>query len=237
MTTETDGWTDRLSEYLDGGLDADERASLEAHLAECERCRKALVGLREVVAQARRLPEAAPSEDLWPGIAAAIGAPLRARRGAVIPLPTAEPRASFARASRGVTLTAPQLAAAAVLLVVTSVSATWWAGPGVAAREAQDAAPTGVMRLAVDGPPPPAGLAEELGALEDALATSSADLDPNTVRVIEKNLAVIQRAIDESRQALAVEPGNAFLVEHLERAYRRKLSYLREATRLVAWSG
>ena len=34
----SDRWTDRLSEYLDGGVEAAERAELEAHLADCEEC-------------------------------------------------------------------------------------------------------------------------------------------------------------------------------------------------------
>jgi hypothetical protein len=55
------------------------------------------------------------------------------------------------------------------------------------------------------------------------------------VRILEKNLAVIDRAIRESVAALAVDPGNEFLVDHLEGAYRRKVDYLREATALLSW--
>jgi len=35
-----DQWTDRLSEYVDGGLASGERAALEAHLATCADCRR-----------------------------------------------------------------------------------------------------------------------------------------------------------------------------------------------------
>ncbi|KPJ79232.1 MAG: hypothetical protein AMS19_11625, partial [Gemmatimonas sp. SG8_23] len=61
-------------------------------------------------------------------------------------------------------------------------------------------------------------------------------LDPNTVRILERNLSVIEQAIEDSRQALAQDPENEFLAAHLERVYERKLSYLREAARVAEWS-
>lgn len=44
----SDTWSERLSEYLDGGLTPAEARALELHLAECEACRTALVELRSV---------------------------------------------------------------------------------------------------------------------------------------------------------------------------------------------
>jgi hypothetical protein len=55
--------------------------------------------------------------------------------------------------------------------------------------------------------------------------------------VLERNLGVIEQAIVDSREALALDPGNAFLSEHLERMYRRKLVYLQDAVRVSQWSG
>lgn len=233
-------WTDRLSDYLDGEQRPEERVELEAHLDECESCRRVLEELRAVAARARALPDVPPARDLWPGIATAIQAPPlsgAAEAGQVIALPTAETR-RLAHPARRVSLTHSQLAAAAVSLMVLSVLATWWAGSGLAVRGVPgDRAAPGAVIMAADVPAPPEGLALELRSLEEALAQSSTPLDPNTVRIIEKNLAVIERAIDESRQALAVDPGNTFLVDHLERAYRHKLTYLREAVQLAGWSG
>lgn len=142
-------------------------------------------------------------------------------------------------ASRGVYLTGPQLAAAAVVLVLISATATWWAGPGVAARGGGapgSDTPAAVRPASAPEAAAPEALAPELEELEAVLDAVRGRLDPNTVRIIEGNLGVIDRAIEESRNALAVDPGNAFLEEHLERAYRRKLSYLREATRIADWS-
>jgi len=43
-----DSWSERLSEYLDGGITGEEVVALERHLSECEACRTALGELRAV---------------------------------------------------------------------------------------------------------------------------------------------------------------------------------------------
>ena len=43
-----DSWSERLSEYLDGGITGEEVVALERHLSECEACRTALAELRAV---------------------------------------------------------------------------------------------------------------------------------------------------------------------------------------------
>ena len=67
-----DIWTNRLSEYLDGELDATERAALEAHLATCGHCYATLADLRDVVAHAKTLVDREPAKDLWAGIRAGL---------------------------------------------------------------------------------------------------------------------------------------------------------------------
>lgn len=75
MTELFDPWTDRLSEYLDGELDAGERAALEAHLRGCAGCRAVLADLREVKRRAAQLRDRDPDLAVWTEIAARIGAP------------------------------------------------------------------------------------------------------------------------------------------------------------------
>lgn len=246
MTREHREWTDRFSEYLDGTLDAHEAGRVEAHLGECGACREVMAGLREVVARAAELGEAEPPRDLWPGIASAIRGPARdgerPTHASVIALPTAHADGVARRSSRvdGLLARRSWLAAAAAGLVALSVGSTWWVatstlGPpgGVASPAASSADPV----VAVQSGAPPADLAGELAALEEVLAAARGALDPNTVRVLERNLGVIEQAIADSREALALDPGNAFLAQHLERMYRRKLVYLQDAVRVVQWSG
>jgi hypothetical protein len=53
------------------------------------------------------------------------------------------------------------------------------------------------------------------------------------VRVLEDNLGAIDRAIEQSRQALGADPANLFLNTHLAAARQRKLALLRSATALA----
>ena len=229
-------WLDRLSDHLDGDLPPEESRVLEAHLAECASCRQALAELHDIVAQARALEPVEPERDLWPGIAGAVGAPLAGGEPRdAIPFP----RERAARGRTGLFVTAPQLAAAAAALVILSTAATWWVGTGVPARGTglPLAAPETPATAVAEGLAPPPELARELATLEAVLAEARPHLDPNTLRIIEKNLAVIQLAIDESVGALNVDPGNAFVRDHLERAYREKADFLREAASITGWEG
>src|SRR6267378_669681 len=59
----------KLNEYVDGTLAARDRASVEAHLAECAACRAAVGELRSLSAAAASLPKSIePGRDLWGGI-------------------------------------------------------------------------------------------------------------------------------------------------------------------------
>lgn len=233
-------WTDRLSGYIDGDLVPQDRSAVEAHLAECGECRHVLEDLRAVVSQAGDLPEKRLERDLWAGIAATIQAPIGrdADSTKVIALPLARPHDEVRPAADSYRFTRPQLAAASIALIAASSLVTWAAGPGMGVQASTDApvAVEGSIVFANDAEGAPPALAEELLALEQALAESASVLDPNTVRVLERNLAVIEKAIVDSRRALQLDPENAFLSEHLERVYERKLSYLRDAARVAAWS-
>ena len=70
--------------------------------------------------------------------------------------------------------------------------------------------------------------------LEGALEAGQALLDPETVRVLEENLEVIDQAINEARRALAVDPGSVYLSRYLARTIRRKLSVLEHGNNLIA---
>ncbi len=238
MTNTHQHWIDRLSDYMDMDMVEDDRAALEAHVAECAACREALADIRQIVARAHQLGDVAPSRDLWPDIAAVIAAPVKADSATVIPLPTAL-RAEAG--PPGLFLTRPQLAAAAVILMLISATATWVAGPGIAVRQTAGmvdaAAPTSEALFASDDFEAPAGLADELQALESVLLEVGGRLDVNTLRIIETNLAVIDRAIEDSRRALAMDPESDFLEEHLARVRDRKLDYLQGVVRAVEWAG
>ncbi len=222
----TDRWMDRLSEYLDGDLAPGERAALEAHLADCAACRTTLDDLRRVVNRAHALVDRPAGAELWGGIATRIGA-----SGApVVDL--------AARRGRGrISLSLPQLAAAAVLLVAAGAGAT------SLARRAPSAAPSTVgVSTAPEARAIPAGLPVKAEAsfdtavreLEQTLAAGRNRLSPKTVTILERNLARIDVAIEEARAALEADPANAYLNTHLANTMQQKLLLLRQANALVS---
>lgn len=236
-------WRARLSEYLDGDLSAADRAGVEAHLDACPDCLRTLGELEAVVARARSLEDRPPGRDLWPGVEAAITAPGSAA-GAGARAGGSDPRARlsggrFGRgwARRSVRMTLPQLAAAALVVMLVSGGSAWLLGPGLDLGEPAGTTATGgpVRAVALEAEAPEA-VASEVADLERTLLEARDRLDPATVRILEKNLAVIDRAIRESRRALELDPGNPFLERHLDRAWERKVEYLRDAASVLEWS-
>lgn len=226
-----DHWMDRLSEYLDGELPAAEREALDAHLSGCTDCRATLEELRLVAARARSLDDRPPASDLWGGIAARIGA-----SAAVRPI-ASSPSVRRALLRRAFTLSVPQLAAAALALIVVSgaLVAGWMRG---GARTATPLAPVSTRppgtEVAFAGTLGGAPYDSAVAELERALRTGRGRLDAATVRVIEENLAIIDRAIDQARRALAADPGSVYLNSHLGDTLKRKVELLRRATALAA---
>ena len=215
-----DQWTDRLSEYLDGELKGSERALLEAHLERCEECAETLAGLRQVVRRARSLEDRPPAADLWAGVARRIGAPVR---------PTLAARRRF-------TFSLPQLLAASLTLAVLSASGAWLLHPAPQTVVMQPV-PVGAgdVPVATVGV---SGAARSYDAAVDDLERILADgrerLDSTTVRVLEQNLALIDRAIADARRAVAADTANLYLNTHLAETMRRKVDLLRQAAALVA---
>jgi len=236
-------WTARLSEYLSDELPEADKMSVEAHLATCDECNRALQDLARVVDEAGVLGDIEPPGDLWPGIAAAIASSSAGSDGhdgaRVIAFPGARASSPAAAPDR-VEVSRRGLAAASVVLVALTGTAAWFAGSTTSAP-AQPAAPFAASAdevAQVSGETlAPEAMAGELAVLEDVLASARSVLEPNTVRVLERNLGVIEQAIADSREALAQDPGNTFLAQHLERMYRRKLVYLQDAVRLVEFGG
>jgi anti-sigma factor RsiW len=217
-----DIWTNRLSEYIDGELDATERAALEAHLATCGQCYATLGELQQVVARAKALEDQPPAANLWSGIAQEI------RRQRV-------PERRDRRDRRLFILTAPQLLAASIALMLVSGGGVWLA---VQQRQAVTPTPEAVRpdaRLRIDQAggwtrSTDAAIAE----LQAALDLNEKRLDTTTVRIVRKNLAVIDRAIAEARMALRGDPGNAYLNLHLANTMRRKVELLRRVNDMAA---
>lgn len=218
-------WTRRLSAYLDGELDAGERAACAAHLAECAECAGALEGLRAVATQASLIPEIPPERDLWPGIEDRLEPRPRMGEGGVV---------SLDERRRRIAATVPQLVAAAVALVVLTAGGMWLMLPTGADMNEQVSTHAPADEEGSAAPPVVflGSYEPAISEMEAAFEESRAELDPETVRVVVENLAIIDRAITEANQALVDDPSNGFLKAHLAGTMRRKVDLLRRVTTL-----
>ena len=243
----SDRWTDLLSDYIDGHLDAPTVRELEAHLAGCDRCNTTLTSLRAVTARARTLGPVEPARDLWPAIATRL-TPKGARRWWFTVVLTrllghgegeAAGSSGLAPALRALTarrlsFSLPQLAAASLALVLISSGVAWMTLRG---RPAPSPAPPAAQPGLVPGGAV-VGLAQydtAIAELERVLAEHRAQLDTSTVRVVEQNLAAIDRAIADARRALALDPNDSYLHDHLATTMRRKMELLRRAAAVAAY--
>jgi alkylhydroperoxidase family enzyme len=218
--------TERLSAYLDGDLAAPDREAVERHLAGCRECAVVVEDLARLARAAGELEDVEPVTDLWPGIAARLDVRTPAR---VVPIDEDWPRGR-----RRFSFTMPQLAAAAIALVVLSGAAVWWGSPRPGDVALDRSVPAEGRALETTAVPvsfeaDPA-YSDALADLERAFEASRDQLDPATVATVERNLAIIDDAIRETVEALKADPGSTFLYDHLERSRRQKLDVLRQAT-------
>ena len=219
----TDRWTESLSDYLDGELTSEDRREMALHLESCADCAEALRELEQVLERARALPDMAPPRDLWPQIEAQLVAWKGAPAKAPAPIPARRPR------TRVVSFTWPQLMAAG-LAVALLATAAFWLGSRGDRRLAQGVKASGTQ-LATSNEPEPEDAIKELRV---TLANGREDLDPATVKVLEQNLASIERSIHEARAALDADPANPYLQRHLKETMTRKVDLLRQATFLAS---
>jgi hypothetical protein len=212
----SDQWTDRLSEYVDGDLSEAEQAAVEAHLESCVECAETLADLRRIVRRARVLGERHPVRDLWPGVAARIGAGRRRHR---------------------ISFSVPQLLAASIALAVLSGGGAWLLHPGPGGLAAIWSSPVPadvpVATVGTTGAAAPT-YASAVDDLERILSEGRGRLDSTTVRVLEQNLALIDLAIAQAQRAVAADSANAYLNTHLAETMRRKIDLLRQAAALVS---
>jgi Putative zinc-finger len=218
---------ERLHDYADGLLDPPASAAVRVHLDACDACRTELSSIRALLEDLSQLDrEIQPPRDLRPGIWQAVDA-LEVKSaveagsdGGVVPFRRPLHERSIA------SLRWPLAAAALVLVAVTA---------GITTRLMRRAA----VEIAMDSPAAhafatAAHYEQATSDLERLVREQRDILAPETVRILETNLQVIDRALAESREALEADPGNVALSGMLLATYAKKLDLLRNATLVQA---
>ncbi len=227
----TDKWIDKLSDYLDDEMSPAERALLERRLAEDQELAETLEGLRRVKIHAQAVDDQVPphAQSMWDGIAQRIGATRSVPRdhrpvGGLI----------TAWRSRRVPISVPQLIAASVALIVLSGGGAmmiqrFGADPSATVLPFESAVAstaTGVAFASIGA----TRYDEAVADLKRVLEARGQFLDQETNDVLGENLAIIDRAIERSLEALRTAPQSDYLRNHLEQTMRQKMTLLQHAT-------
>lgn len=206
----------QLNDCVDGTLAPAEQERARTHLASCDTCREEVERLRVLRADLADLPRSIqPPAHLLMGVRAGL-----ARTQARVAGPTWYMR--------------PRLLAAAAVVLIAISSATTAILIGQASDD-NTAAPT------------PASLAgspsslvavhalersyeDEVAEVQRTLRGQQSALSPETLRVLQANLDIIDRALTEARAALRADPGNDALTDLVRSGYERKLDVLRSVS-------
>lgn len=223
---------DRIHDLVDGALTAAEREGMEAHLSACPDCRATAEELAALRAELEALPaEARVPDAVWEGVRARIEGTLPGEGGEaarVLPFPVA------GDVRRRLSLSLPQLAAAASVVALVSAGTVWMAlrGPssGVGPSGVATAETVGAARMVSSGEASYRAAAAEL---EEVLEQGRDLLGPETVAALERSLATIDEAIAEVEAALARDPASPLLARLLVSHQATRLRVLRQAAAQV----
>ena len=221
-----ESWTRRLSDYLDDELNPAQREEVESALARSPELRVVLEELKRVVGRAGSLEERPPTRDLWPGIARGIGIAERERSPETGSRPAVRKRLAFSL---------PQLAAAAVVVMLVSGAGAWILKPAAGddgAGHIQSLNPV-ARTVSAGGGNVSAEYQQAIHDMLQVLEEGRDVLDSATIKTIEESLITIDRAIEDAARALAEDSTSAYLNSHLSRALRQKFDLLRSVNEMV----
>ena len=229
---ECERFADALAAMVDEAPEPRDRRRVDAHLAGCEACRELLADLRAIRSLAATLEPIEPPARVWHDVRRRVAAEGRAPRVAAgwwsrWPFGGAGPiRAAGLRSRWSVGGTALAAAAGIVLAVVLI------GNPDRVRSPASDIPGGAVLPTAAGG----------LGPFEPAYVSAIRDLEqlagarapalPAVQTVLAGNLAVVERAIAESRSAVEAAPGSEAARNRLRAGLARKLALLRTSADL-----
>jgi anti-sigma-K factor RskA len=225
---------DVLNELVDGTLGPAERTGTERHLASCTGCRTLVDDLRELRRAIGALELREPPARAWSRIERAIRLQADGARG--FQPGDLHPRSVFTRlkASRSVWLSVA--AAAIIVLAAAATLRLGLFGTHPAAPPSDASAQTGAdaaqavemeLRQASDH------YEKAIKGLEQIANTEQGTLDPRTASTLQKNLAVIDQAISESRTALHTQPNSEPAQQSLIDNFKSKISLLQDTVALI----
>ena len=221
-----------LNDYVDGSLGTAERHGVDQHLAACAACRQIVDDLRDILRATGELELREPPVRAWSRLERAINIE---REHAVSGARKLQPGGTAGPATAG--RYAIWLAAAAALVLATRVGMRY-------APAAHDGTPSAAPAAASTPGDAAQSIETELRQAEahydkaikglEAIASSEqSELDPRTAATLQKNLAVIDQAISESRAAVRSQPASEPAQQSLIEGFKTKIGLLQDTVALI----
>ncbi len=230
--SECERFADALAAMVDEALEPRDRRRVDAHLAGCEACRELLADLRAIRSLTATLEPIEPPARIWHDVRRRVAVEGRAPRLAASwwspwPFGGAGPIRAAGLWSRWSAGGAALAAAAGIVLAIVLAGS-----PDPVRSPASDAPGGAVLPAPANG----------LGPFEPAYVSAIRDLEqlagarapvlPAVQTILAGNLAVVERAIAESRSAVEVAPGSEVARDRLRAGLARKLALLRTSADL-----
>ncbi|HZR22146.1 MAG TPA: zf-HC2 domain-containing protein [Vicinamibacterales bacterium] len=224
---------DVLNEFVEETLGATERAEVEQHLASCAPCRATVDDLREIRAVAKTLEFREPPARAWSRLERAIKLEQEhLTQSAQSPQSQLTPRSR--RSLREISV---WLAAAAAVVIAVGIGyrvlprGTTTSAPVASTAPANDAAASVSVEAELKA-------AEEhyqkaITGLEQIANAGKGSLDTQTASTLQKNLSVIDQAINESRAAVRAQPTSEPAQQSLLESFKAKLALLQDTVALI----
>jgi anti-sigma factor ChrR (cupin superfamily) len=227
-----------LNDYIDGSLGSAERLGVDQHLAACAECRQLVEDLRDLLRATGELELREPPVRAWSRLERAIRMePQHADRAL-------RPSDVVNGPSRGgnIRTYATWLAAAAALVLATMVGIRYLperhrdpaSAPGATASSAAgDRAASAAQSVETELRQAEAHYEKAIKGLEVIANTEQNELDPRTAATLQKNLAVIDQAISESRAAVRAQPASEPAQQSLIEGFKTKIGLLQDTVALI----
>lgn len=243
-----------LIQFFEHEIKDADRSRFDEHVSKCLRCQGLIRDIHGIQSQAADLPEMVPSRDLWSGIESRIQPEVRSisspRWSSTSRMWLAAAAAALMIATSGITylatrrsvndsavsvksaapvVSAPQVAMAAPEAAVAAPRKS----SASVRREPAPARTTPKVSLASSSSSPRAPTASEIAfageivQLQSVVAQRRSQLDPETVKVVEDNLKLIDTAVQRARLALKKDPASGFLTRQLDGVLQKKVELLR----------
>jgi hypothetical protein len=208
-----------LSEYVDGSLNARERAAVTEHLVGCRACRALVADFSELRRASAALGSMEPPARAWARIEQQL------EQSIVDP-------SSSRRTTGDRRLTMVWLAAAAALVLATAGS-VWLVRAPLGGETAATMDTASAQAVEAELAQAEQHYQKAISGLEQITNAEKGALDSRTAATLQENMGVVDQAINESRAALNAQPASDPARRSLLDSFKAKIELLQNTIALI----